>query len=286
MTPPIKESKMYICPETDKPFYTREEAEKCYNDFITEKTNKLLIEKTKKEKEDLLKYQQNFIRLNLSNINDLGKLIQEKAKEFWNIECNISFSLHATDIQTKRIGPIIYTNTVNQSQQMPVFPIFKGRVTGTIKNYKLSPYENPPSISDVIFKRSIYEGNGFVGIYTDTGCPGTVNSLEMSIGCYMFLQDFPLIYQQYSQYQIDKTIDDENIKRQSKLYSDATNFVNSTPEIHEITHKINNLMKEKKELHSKLIENYISNNSIKLTPTSPEYQNSKNIFTHSLLIHS
>ncbi len=83
---PIEEVKMYKCPESGDLFTSKALATRNANKIKKQKeklAKEVEINKKIKEERDILL---NYIRLNLSNVNDLKDMLILKAKEFYDVD--------------------------------------------------------------------------------------------------------------------------------------------------------------------------------------------------------
>lgn len=212
----IKEVKIFICPETGKSYRSRKQAEnsaaaaiKAKADALAEEERSRLAAESSLEKKD-------WIRLNVTDVADIPKLIQEKAKEFWDINCSVSLRVSFGQVSNPHGAP--FGKKTNWSRQDPSVPTthlgWSGQVAGNVSGYRKNP-KSRESISDVLFD-PYGTGAGFRGFHTGTGCPGDVGgTYPMDIGFYFFLEDFPLLFEKYELFKVEyrKTLDHKDALR-------------------------------------------------------------------------
>ena len=281
----IKEIKMYICPETGKQYRSRRQAEnsaaaaiKAKADALIEAEQSRLAAESSVEKKD-------WIRLNVTNVADIPKLIQEKAKEFWGIDCSVSLNVSFREVSNSHGAPFgKKTNWSRQDLSIPTSYLgWSGQVAGNLTNYRKNP-KSRASISDVLFSTgSLYNpygaGAGFRGFHTSSGCPGTVDgTFPMNIGFYFFLEDFPLLFEKYELFKVEyqKVLDNSNAL--SNLETRALAAANTDPEVKEFDRMIEKLNLERAELQDQLFKKYLLENKAPEFTPHEQLENLKSQF--------
>ncbi len=262
----IKTQTVYICPETGKKCRSRAEAErsaaaaiKAKEDAAIAAEQKKLAEKSNLEKKD-------WIRLNLTNIEDIPKLVKEKAKEFWGIDCEIEVNVSFGNVSNSHGAPLNKkTNWSGKDANYPTsFLGWSGRIKGTISNYKKSR-DISESASSLLFNN--YTGGiGFRGFHTSSGCPGDVEGkYPMDIGFYFFLEDFPKLVESYELFKIEyqKIVDHKN--NVSNLSVAAHHYANSQLDVNNIKQQIFDLEQQLENLIGNHKKQYKRDNAI-ITP--------------------
>lgn len=199
----IEEVKMYKCPESGDLFTSKALATRNANKIKKQKeklAKEVEINKKIKEERDILS---NYIRLNLSNVNDLKDMLILKAKEFYdvditNLNIRVNFSERCSNSHNCPINGV--TNWGNRDNDKPTYYLgWIGRISANVvvpKNITnaLSTFDR--SANSVLF--NTYSGL-FKGFYTSTGCGGDSDgNYDMDIGFGFFLEDFPLLVEKYN----------------------------------------------------------------------------------------
>lgn len=267
----IKPVKMFPCPITGKLFKTAKAAQRnAEKEQRRIEAEKAAAEQAQKTKERILA-EKNYIRLNLSDIKDLPRMLTEKAKEFLNIDIkdlviNVNFS---ESISNSHEAPINGIKNWNRDNDKPkYYPGWSGQIKGlvTVNN----PTTSFSSAADYLFNQY---GHGFLGFHTSCGCPGAIDGrYAMDIGFYLFLSDFPLLAAKYEVFKIEKA---KFLKNQSNISSnknDAYEFAVKWPEVVELEEKIKELTAKRVNLIEKCCEKYLADNKPELVEISPEFE--------------
>jgi len=275
----IKTQTVYLCPETGKKCRSRAEAErsaaaaiKAKEDAAIAAEQKKLAEKSNLEKKD-------WIRLNLTNIEDIPKLVKEKAKEFWGIDCEISIHVSFGNVSNSHGAPLNKkTNWSGEDANYPTsFLGWSGRITGTISNYKKGK-GSLDSLSSLLFNN--YTGGiGFRGFHTGSGCPGDVEGkYPMDIGFYFFLEDFPKLVESYELFNTEyqKVIDYKEAVKQCN--TKAKYYSNSQLDINELKNQIFELNLKLEKLTTQHREKYILDNPVASPTLDSRLEDLKKVF--------
>jgi hypothetical protein len=83
MTRAIESVQMWKCSVTGKVFDNAKEAEKHSKDAQARLTRKRKAEEKEQERLNLIKYQEDYVRLNATSFDEIFQLVVAKAKEFW-----------------------------------------------------------------------------------------------------------------------------------------------------------------------------------------------------------
>jgi hypothetical protein len=163
---------MYRCSETGKLFKTSRGA-------------KNSSERARKKKladsidRDLLAAQRDYVRLNATSPQEIIELVKSKAEEFWGLRVE-SFQHSKTSVM--------------YSDRLKGFIVHFGNCSIQVDGSKSSrlDYINSqgwrPSIGDLLFN-----GYGFKGLETGSGCPGRCNDYKFDMDLRARLDQFPII---------------------------------------------------------------------------------------------
>ena len=259
----IKEVKMYICPETGKQYRSRRQAENSAAAAIKAKADAQIAEEQGRLAAESSVEKKDWIRLNVTDVADISKLIQEKAKEFWGIDCSVSLRVSFGQVNNSHGAPLgKKTNWGKQDSSAPTSYLgWSGQVVGNMSNYRKNPKSKySESISDVLFD-SYGTGTGFRGFHTSSGCPGGVDgSCPMDIGFYFFLEDFPILFEKYEFFKVEyqKVLDNEN--ELSNRRTRASAAANTDPEVQKLDRMMEELSRERAELQNQLFQKYLQEN--------------------------
>ena len=102
----IKTQTVYLCPETGKKCRSRAEAERSAAAAIKAKEDAAIAAEQKKLAEKSNLENKDWIRLNLTNIEDIPKPVKEKAKEFWGIDCKIEVDVSFGNVSNSHGAPL------------------------------------------------------------------------------------------------------------------------------------------------------------------------------------
>jgi hypothetical protein len=276
---PIKTQIVYICPETGKKCKSQAEAERSAENAIKARELALFAAEQQKLKEQANLQNKDYVRLNLTNIKDIPSLIKEKAKEFWNIDCNIEVYVNFGQVSNSHGAPI--GKQTNWSGKNNVYPTsflgWSGRITGNLYNYKKNP-KSSESVNSVLFNN--YTGGiGFRGFHTSSGCPGDVEGkYPMDIGFYFFLEDFPKLVESYELFKIEyqKIVDHKN--NVSNLSVAAHHYANSQLNVNNIKQQIFDLEQQLENLIGNHKKQYKLDNAITEPIVHPNIESLKTIF--------
>lgn len=283
---PIEEVKMYKCPESGDLFTNKALATRNANKVKKQK-EKLAkeVEINKKIKEERHFYS-NYIRLNLSNVNDLKDMLILKAKEFYdvditNLNIRVNFSERCSNSHNCPINGV--TNWENRDNDKPTYyPGWIGRISANVvvpKNITnaLSTFDR--SANSVLF--NTYSGL-FKGFYTSSGCGGDSDgSYDMDIGFGFFLEDFPLLMEKYNLFiEEKKKIIYNNLLKQgvdSLAHEYANNHVDYTTKKTLATQ----MLEEANGIYDVLYKGFLVINEPEYEPIIEDYDNiSQNFSEH------
>jgi hypothetical protein len=268
----IKEVKVYICPETGKKCRSRAEAERSAAAAIKAKEDAKLAQESYLEKKD-------WIRLNATDVADIAKLIEEKAKEFWGIESIIDINVTFGEVSNSHGAPIgKKTNWSRQNKDYPTsFLGWSGRIKGSLINYK-STKKHMESVGDILFNQ-YGTATGFKGFHTSSGCPGSiVGDNPMDIGFYFFLEDFPKLAESYELFQTEhQKIIDHKYKLQSQ--DNAANiYADSRQDVLDLQAQAYELSKKANILKSQHSQKYILDNPVEAPTIDSQFNTIKENF--------
>ena len=142
-----------------------------------------------------------YIRLNLSSVQDLPEMLIGKSKELFNI-----------DIKYLRID-IRFDPNVSNSHGCPI-----NGVTNWGRRKSGSPTGYPGWYGHISFfaESEIYAGHtiweGFLrGFHSGTGGPGSISQYKTDISFYFFIEDFPLLLKNFEKAKMFKSF--QNCKK-------------------------------------------------------------------------
>ena len=274
----IKELKVYICPETGKKCRSRAEAERSAAAAIKAKEDAIIAEEQNKLAQESNLEKKDWVRLNATDVADIAKLIEEKAKEFWGIESIIDINVTFGQVSNSHGAPIgKKTNWSRQNKNYPTsFFGWSGRVKGSIKNYKKTK-NSSESVSSLLF--GSYYGPGFRGFHTSSGCPGDAGGqYPMDIGFYFFLEDFPKLVESYELFKTEyQKIIDHKYKLQSQ--DNAANiYADSRQDVLDLQAQAYELSKKANILKSQHSQKYILDNPVEAPTIDSQFNTIKENF--------
>ena len=276
----IKELKVYICPETGKKCRSRAEAERSAAAAIKAKEDVIIAAEQNKLAQESNVEKKDWVRLNATDVADIAKLIEEKAKEFWGIESIIDINVTFGQVSNSHGAPIgKKTNWSGQNKDYPTsFLGWSGRIKGSLINYK-STKKHMESVGDILFNQ-YGTATGFRGFHTSSGCPGSiVGDNPMNIGFYFFLEDFPKLAESY---ELFKTELQKIIDHKGKLQSqdDAANsYANCSQDVLDLEAKAHKLSKKASILKSQHSQKYILDNPVEAPTIDPQFNTIKENFS-------
>lgn len=242
---------VYICPETGKQFSSADEAERSAAAAIAakRKASKLLRVKKRDEKANLEK--KDWIRLNLANVADIPKLIQEKAKEFWDIDCEIKIFIRFGKLGS-HCSPI-NTNCKRGHEYLG----WSGRIEASIFNFPKNQ-KSYESVSSLLFDE--YSSKiGFRGFNIGSGCPGDVyGQYKMNMDFCFFLQDFPILCEKYDIFLSDQNLIEKYNEEIATLTSDSIKAAKSDRDYLRLQAEIQDLEKQKEAQFNTVYEGAIN----------------------------
>ena len=275
----IKTQTVYLCPETGKKCRSRAEAERSAAAAIKAKEDAAIAAEQKKLAEKSNLENKDWIRLNLTNIEDIPKLVKEKAKEFWGIDCDIEVNVSFGNVSNSHGAPLNKkTNWSGKDANYPTsFLGWSGRIKGTISNYKKSR-DISESVSSLLFN-NYGGGRGFRGFHTSCGCPGDVEGqYPMDIGFYFFLEDFPKLVESYELFNTEyqKIIDYKEAVRQRNTKAEYHSY--SQPDATELENQIFELYLKLEKLTTQHREKYILDNPVASPTIDSRLEDLKKVF--------
>jgi len=276
----IKEVKAYICPETGEKYLSRAEAERSAAAVIKAREEKRIAAEQKKLAEQSNLEKQDWIRLNATNIEEIPQLIEQKAKEFWGINCKVKIDVSFGKVSNSSNAPFgKKTNWSGENKNYPTsFLGWRGKIVAHFSNYKKKAGHFDYSISNVLFCEN-GRGIGFKGFYTGTGCPGDIGGeYPMDIGFSFFLEDFPKLAESYKLFkkEYQKVLDNKEDVRH--LMSKAEMAVNTHQGVNKIADQIFNLNMELEQLKEEVRKKYILDNPVAPAKIDPRLEGLKEIF--------
>lgn len=274
----IKEIKQYICPETGKKFGSRSAAEKSARAAIQSKRDIELAAEQKKLADQLSAEQKDFIRLNVSSVDEIPRLIEQKTKEFWGIDCKIDMNVRFGNVSNSHDAPLGKLTNWRRDINLPKSYLgWSGKITGELINYRCSKMCSE-SVSSVLFNQ--YDGAiGFRGFHTGGGCPGSVNGLpKMEMVFYFFLDDFPKLKEIHEFLFVEREKEMDNQCKINELYENASNFAELHPDVFALYNQIDELTQKLNKLKLDHRENYMKENPVKLVDIHPDFNKLKGQF--------
>lgn len=259
----IKCAKFYICPETGNMFATEKEATESALRFKEEQEKK---QKQKLKAEEELRNRENLVnytRLNLTNIYDLGKMINKKAKEFWGLDLDINIHIggfgkvscsHAAPIGKK-------TNWGGRDRNLPTSYLgWNGKIEGTLKNFKRKGAFYERATSDMSVRDIIQ--SCFKGIYCGSGSCGGIEKRigEINMDCQMFLMDFPLLQEAYENFAKNSEREYDYENKIMRRNTDAQIYIGLQEDVkarQKLLDKIKKCYDRKSDEQKKIINEYI-----------------------------
>jgi hypothetical protein len=275
----IKELKVYICPETGKKCRSRAEAERSAAAAIKAKEDAVIAEEQNKLAQESNLEKKDWVRLNATDVADIAKLIEEKAKEFWGIESIIDINVTFGQVSNSHGAPIgKKTNWSGRNKDYPTsFFGWSGRIKGSLINYK-STKKHMESVSDVLFNR-YGTATGFRGFHTSSGCPGSIaGNNPMDIGFYFFLEDFPKLADSYELFKTEhQKIIDHKYKLESQENA-ANIYADSRQDVLDLQAQAYELSKKANILKSQHSQKYILDNPVEAPTIDSQFNTIKENF--------
>lgn len=273
----IKPVTMFICPVTGKPFKTKAAAEKSAlkEQKVIDAANQ--AERFAQIQNDKRVLYSNYIRLNLADVNDLPRMLKEKAREFFDIEIRaISINVSFGDVDCTHSAPIDKSTNWSRTAGKPTSYLgWAGKIKATANCARLEKAAG--------FGNSINTGlfnNGFRGLHTSTGCGGSFGKYDMDIGFYFFMDDFPLLAAKYQTFVEEKEKFDKNIRNIDNAKYEARRFALTHPEVVELNERINELTKKRDELELLFFKEYENSNPPIVEPHADEWEFLKTQFSN------
>jgi hypothetical protein len=275
----IKEVKVYICPETGKKCRSRAEAERSATAAIKAKEDVIIAAEQNKLAQESNLEKKDWVRLNATDVTDVAKLIEEKAKEFWGIESIIDINVTFGQVSNSHGAPIgKKTNWSRQNKDYPTsFFGWSGRIKGSLINYK-STKKHMESVGDILFNQ-YGTATGFRGFHTSSGCPGSIaGDNPMDIGFYFFLEDFPKLAESY---ELFKTEAQKIIDYKDKLNNQDVScncYIDSRQDIIDLKDQVCKLQIQIGELRNKHSRKYALDNPVEAPTIDPQFNTIKENF--------
>ena len=275
----IKTQTVYICPETGKKCRSKAEAERSAKAAVKAKEEaKLAAEQAKLiETSNLEKC--DWLRLNLTDIESLPTLITQKAKEFWNIDLEVSIKVSFGSVSNSHGAPIGRKKNWSASDKnYPTsFPGWYGQIVGKVKNFQKKK-NGCDSVSGLFFN-PYSKTMGFRGFHTSSGCPGDLGGgYPMDIGFYFFLEDFPLLVAKYERFVQNQEIINLYNDKLWEMVDKAITLADNEKEVTDLDTQIEELTHKRGNLFKKFKENYISEHFEKPPVISDDYTSLQNMF--------
>ena len=275
----IKTQTVYICPETGKKCRSRAEAERSAAAAIKAKEEAAIAAEQKRLQDQSNAAKKDWVRLNVTNIEDIPKLIKEKAKEFWNLDCEIEVRVSFGNVSNSHGAPIgKKTNWSGSNKDYPTdFLGWSGQVKGNIFNYKKNK-NSSDSVNSLLFN-NYGNGLGFRGFHTSSGCPGdSGGEYPMNIGFYFFLEDFPKLVESYEVFNTEyqKVLDHKAAVK--SLNYQAENYSCIQPDVNELENQIAELQGKRSKLLKKHNQKYQLDNPVSPFIVDPRLEDLKKIF--------
>ena len=219
-----------------------------------------------------------WIRLNVENVSEIKKLIEEKAKEYWGLEATVNINVTFGQVSNSHGSPIgKKTNWSGTDKNYPFsFLGWYGRIVGSLINYK-STRKFSTSVSEILFNQ--YSETGFRGFHTSSGCLGnTGGRCPMDIGFYFFLEDFPKLAESYKLFKIEsqRLIDYEN--KRSDVCAKADDYSFIQPDVVRLNDAINELQAQSSKLIASHRKKYHLDNPLVRPILSPRFEALKELF--------
>ncbi len=224
---------MWKCPATGKLFDSPEGAQKSLKLAKAKEARKKTKEKQKEELLKLIEYQSNYVRLNATSFNNIPKLIETKAKEFWKMNLKVTITgdfrnrFNTRYSYDPEIGPYwsarvkISGDALGETQteilkklgcDLRRDPCFRGMVIGSTWS------ENPAA---------------FKGIRLGSGCGGSFGKYSLEMDAEIHLSDFPLIEARYKEYLALKGPKDDYDQKVRKIEIGSGRFCEQTKSVKE-----------------------------------------------------
>lgn len=275
----IKTQTVYLCPETGKKCRSRAEAERSAAAVIKAKEDAVIAAEQNKLAQESNLEKKDWVRLNATDVADISKLIEEKAKEFWGIESIIDINVTFGQVSNSHGAPIgKKTNWSRQNKNYPTsFLGWSGRIKGSLINYK-STKKHMESVGDILFNQ-YGTATGFRGFHTSSGCPGSiVGDNPMDIGFYFFLEDFPKLAESYELFKTEfKKIIDYKDKLNDQSVS-CNCYIDSCQDIIDLKDQVCKLQIQIGELRNKHSRKYTLDNPIEAPTIDPQFNTIKEYF--------
>ena len=226
MTTAIEPVTMYKCPETGKLYKTKRGAENSAKRVRGERNRELLATGFDPSR---FEAQRDYVRLNATSPKHIIELVIEKAEEFWGLKVT----------RFKDNGGRVY-HDVRKNCTMISFGNFEVEVNAAgscrleymrrqAKRDK-NRWFSEPSISSLLF-----DGSGFNGFETGSGCPGRCSDGGSSgypfrMGLEARLEEFPIIRKRYEEWQAFKNEYDLYVSSRDRAKNYGLKLARSTPE--------------------------------------------------------
>lgn len=275
----IKQVQKYECPVTGKLFSTREAAEKCADKALAAKEAKRLADEERKKAQEQKESDINYLRLHLENIGDLEKMLIDRMKKCGFFLKDLSIDIDFGWVSNSHECPL--GNVTNWSARDKNLPTSYLGWSGFISAYMTCPKNFVPkglfsdSIAEIIKRNN-------KGLHTGTGCPGTVNSSKMDIGFSMFLDDFPILKDNYEKYLIEKDKVDQDKEGLSNYEKSAVEYALKTEDVSDVIEEILSLQTKlvilndrKRDLVNKKVGEWKKANPFMSNDISPDYEDLK-----------
>jgi hypothetical protein len=196
---------MWKCHITGKLFDTQEGAIKSTKNAKARKARETYKKKKAIELSKLVAYQSNFIRLNTTDIEGIPELIKLKAKEFWDIDINVSFDAIRFTTGTpsnnffEAEGPRWVFRIKMSGESLGKSQLKALRDLGTRTDECSLP--GRLSLAGTILQDSWGRNPAaFSGIRLGSGSGAGFGDGYLSRGATIYLRDFPLLQKKYDEY--------------------------------------------------------------------------------------
>lgn len=226
MTTVIEPVTMYKCPETGKLYKTKRGAENSAKRVRDERDRELSATGFDPSQ---LEAQRDYVRLNATSPKHIIELVIEKAEEFWGLK--------VTQFK-KWKGGIYYNDRKNCTMisfgncEVEVDAASSCRLEYMRRQAKRDKnrWFSEPSISSLLF-----DGSGFKGFETGSGCPGRCRDAESSgypfrMSLEARLEEFPIIHKRYEEWQAHEEEYDRHVSSRDRAKDYGLKLARSTPE--------------------------------------------------------
>jgi hypothetical protein len=217
----IKSVTMYECPETGKLYKTKKGAENSAKRVRDERSRELLATGFDPSQFDA---QRDYVRLNATSPKHIIELVIEKAEEFWGLK--------VTKFITNGVR-VYYNNVISFGNcEVEVDAAGSCRLEYMRRQAKRDKnrWFREPCISSLLF-----DGSGFKGFETGSGCPGRCSDAESSgypfrMGLEARLEEFPIIHKRYEEWRAHEAEYERYMSSRDRAKGYGLKLARSTPE--------------------------------------------------------